>query len=244
MKQYQLKYKRFGTRSILIEWPKKIDQYILFDVLAFKTSIKFHYIKQKVRINHAYNSILICYDNSIDNIYNTLSDLKDLYLKSESTQLSSRTLWKIPVCYDQYFGIDLERISKEKKLTIEEIISIHSQEKYLLYFNGFLPGFMYLGGLKSSLFMPRLDKPRSQIKAGDVAIGGNQTGVYPQTSPGGWNIIGNSPLKFFNVQKEMPCIAAAGDSIQFCPITIEEHQTIKKKIEEGAYEINKVLLDD
>ena len=153
-------------------------------------------------------------------------------------------LWKIPVCYDAVFGIDLEAISKEKNLSKEEIIKRHSQAIYTVYFIGFLPGFLYLGGLDESLHVPRKSTPRLQIEKGAVAIGGNQTGVYPTESPGGWNIIGNSPIEFFNPKLETPCFAKAGDKISFKPITIQEFKTIKILVEAGVYQIESEVLYD
>ena len=107
-----------------------------------------------------------------------------------------------------------------------------------------MPGFLYLGGLNKTLHTPRKSTPRLDIKKGAVAIGGNQTGVYPNPSPGGWNIIGNSPINFFDVSKETPCFAKPGDAIQFYPISINEHLDIKTLVDANVYQIEREVLND
>jgi inhibitor of KinA len=237
-------YKPFGERSILIEWPERIDPKILNDIIQFKDLIQKNNIKVIVDLKSAYNSLLIVYDSICRNFENDVIFLKKLYktLKSEHDIMSKR--WKIPVCYDAVFGIDLKAISKEKNLSISEIIDIHSKAFYTVYFIGFLPGFLYLGGLDEAIFMPRKRTPRLKVEKGAVAIGENQTGIYPTVSPGGWNIIGNSPVSFFNINKEVPCFANPGDQITFQSISIKEYLKIKAQIENNDYQIESEVIYD
>ena len=107
-----------------------------------------------------------------------------------------------------------------------------------------MPGFLYLGGLNNALNFPRKSTPRLQIHKGAVGIGGNQTGIYPSQSPGGWNIIGNSPIKFFDVSKNRPCFAKSGDKIQFYPITIKKHKDITALVDAGVYQLESEVLHD
>ena len=194
---FNLRYKQFGERSILIEWPALIDENILKDIIRFKDEIYKKNTKVIVELKSAYNSLLIIYDSICRNFENEVKTLKKLYKTLDfKYDIMSKT-WKIPVCYDAVFGIDLEAISKEKKLSKSDIISRHSQTIYTVYFIGFLPGFLYLGGLDETLNMPRKSSPRLKVQKGAVAIGGKQTGVYPCESPGGWNIIGNTPVFIF-----------------------------------------------
>lgn len=234
---FNLTYKPFGERSILIEWPSFIEEEILKDVIRFKINIAQNNIKHIVEIKHAYNSILISYDTVCRNFENKVNWLKNSYESLGFDNDSVSVLWKIPVCYDAVFGIDLEAISSEKKRSKEAIIKQHVQAVYTVYFIGFLPGFLYLGGLHESLNMPRKSTPRQQIEKGAVSIGGNQTGVYPMVSPGGWHIIGNSPIAFFNPKLKQPCFAKAGDKIVFEPISLEEHAAIKASVEAETYQI-------
>ena len=234
---YNLTYKPFGERAILIEWPTKIDGDILNDIIIFKSIIAEKNIKSIIELKSAYNSLLIIYDAVCRNFEKEVNVLKNIYNSHSIPYDSLSTLWKIPVCYDESFGIDLKSISAEKKLSVTEIIERHATAIYTIYFIGFLPGFLYLGGLDDVLHMPRKSTPRLIIEKGAVAIGGHQTGVYPTDSPGGWNIIGNSPIAFFNPKNNPPCFAKAGDRISFIPISIKSYSDIKILVEAGVYEL-------
>ena len=241
---YDLTYKPFGERAILIEWPAKIDDGILKDMLSFKTAILKNAAKVIVDVKSAYNSLLVVYNAVCRNFEKEVIALETIYETRLSTYDSLSTLWKLPVCYDEVFGIDLEAMSKEKNLSKETIIKRHSQAVYTVYFIGFLPGFLYLGGLDDTLHMPRKSTPRLKIEKGAVAIGGHQTGVYPIESPGGWNIIGNSPIDYFNPKNRVPCFAKAGDKISFKPISINEYNDIKVLSTAGVYQIESEVLND
>ena len=242
MISFDLTYKPYGEHGILIEWPSKIDEDILDDVLRFKKNIENHYTKEKVYIKSAYNSILVNYNYTIKNIYDIISVLKECYFSRNKLNNSICKLWRIPVCYDDNFGIDLEEISQISTLQKSEFIRLHSEPNYLVYFIGFLPGFLYLGGLHEKLHFPRRKTPRLAIEKGAVAIGGNQTGVYPNVSPGGWNIIGNSPIDFFNVNSDVPCFALPGDRVQFYEITPKEHANITKLVKAGVYQLESEVI--
>ena len=242
MNTFKLTYKPYGERAILIEWPSNIDEDILADVLLFKENINLD--KVIVEVRAAYASLLVIYDNFIVDSDNEISELNSIYASRISSQQLQSRLWKIPVCYDETFGLDLDEISKEKGLTKQEIIQLHSETIYTVYFIGFLPGFLYLGGLDESLHMPRKSSPRLQIIKGAVAIGENQTGVYPSSSPGGWNIIGNSPINFFDVTKDKPCFAKAGDKIQFRSISYKQHSDLTVLVKEAVYQIESEALYD
>ncbi|WOD43128.1 5-oxoprolinase subunit PxpB [Hwangdonia lutea] len=234
---FNLVYKRFGERSVLIEWPSVINEKTLFDVLAFKDKILKSNIEFIVNINHAYNSLLITYENLKIDFESQLSSLQKIYNHKNNYEQPKFTQWHIPVCYDAVFGVDLEILSKAKNISKETIIEQHSQAIYTVYFIGFLPGFLYLGGLDDTLHFPRKETPRLKIEKGAVAIGGHQTGVYPCESPGGWNIIGNTPIPFFDVKKDNPCFATSGDRIKFYPISLKKHHEIKTLVDAGVYQL-------
>lgn len=244
MSRFQLTYKPYGAHAILIEWPAEIHEDILKDVLCFKQFLENKYIKERVQVSFAYNSLLVFYEFAINNIYGEISALKTSYATIPSLSMSTRMLWKIPVCYDDEFGLDLEVISTHNHLSKSAIIKQHSNTIYTIHFIGFLPGFLYLGGLKKALHMPRKSTPRSVVEKGSVAIGGHQTGVYPNASPGGWNIIGNTPINFFDVMANPPCFAKAGDKIQFYPITKAKFDTIKTLVDAGVYQLESEVIHD
>lgn len=231
-----LDYKIFSDTSIIIEWEPVIAKDILYDVLAFTSKIEAFYTSG-IQVTTAYNSILIVFDDFKVDLDNEIENLKQIDLHKSKKIYRNNTLWKIPVCYDDEFGIDLKEIAAEKNKSVTEIMKLHTKAVYTVFFIGFLPGFLYLGGLPEELIMPRKATPRLRIEKGAVAIGGNQTGVYPVESPGGWNIIGNSPLPFFDVTKDVPCFAKPGDAIQFYSVTKKKYDDIKTLINANVFQI-------
>lgn len=235
MNKYKLKYKPLGSIAVLVEWPKEIQEPILKNISIFRNKIHADMGEYVLETVPAYNSLTVFFDTSKIKYSGVVADLKEIYATKDQKLLTAYKLWKIPVCYDKKFALDLSEICKAKKISQEKFIALHSSGLYDVYFIGFLPGFLYLGGLDEKLHFKRKDKPRREIKRGDVGIAGNQTGVYPRVSPGGWNIIGNSPLSFFDVGKFPPCFAVAGDKVQFFPIDLEEYEKILKQVESGNY---------
>ena len=235
MNKYKLKYKPLGSIAALIEWPKEIEEPILKNISIFRHKIHADMGEYVLETVPAYNSLTVFFDTSKIKYSGVVTDLKEIYATKDQKLLTAYKIWKIPVCYDKKFALDLAEMSKAKKMTQKKFIELHSSVMYDVYFVGFLPGFLYLGGMSDELHYPRRSQPRREIKCGDVGIAGNQTGVYPRVSPGGWNIIGNSPITFFDVKVFPPCFAVAGDKVQFVPIDIKEHERITKEVESGTY---------
>ena len=134
---------------------------------------------------------------------------------------------EIPVCYDLEFASDLERVARHAQISPGEVIDLHRAAQYRVNCIGFTPGFPYLTGLPKRLATPRHAIPRKEIPAGSVAIGGAQTGIYPQESPGGWNVIGRTPLRLFDPQRDPPVLLQTGDQVRFRKITREEFQALQ-----------------
>lgn len=128
----------------------------------------------------------------------------------------------IPVCYGGELGPDLEDVARQHGLAVQEVIDIHAAGDYLVYMVGFMPGFAYLGGLSDRIATPRRQTPRTAVPAGTVGIGGAQTGVYPLVSPGGWNLIGRTPRRIFEIDRDEPALMVTGDRVRFHPITPDE----------------------
>jgi len=134
---------------------------------------------------------------------------------------------EIPVCYDPEFALDLDHVADHARMSPKEIVDLHSAAEYRVNCIGFTPGFPYLTGLPGKLATPRRATPRKEIPAGSVAIGGAQTGIYPQVSPGGWNVIGRTPLRLFDPQKDPPVLLRVGNRVRFRAITREEFEALK-----------------
>lgn len=242
MIEEQLTYKRFGESALLIEWPPEVNETILKDILSFQFLIEKQLNEFLIETVNAYNSLTLIFHADKITFEGLENELKKLYdMIDSSAPLAQQNLWNLPVCYDEHFGIDLQEISNTTGLAISEIIRLHVDAVYTVYFIGFLPGFLYLGGLPSSLHFPRKKTPRLKIEKGAVAIGGEQTGIYPMESPGGWNIIGSSPISLFDVNSNPPCQIKSGDQVRFRPISIEKFEQIKSEVRLGIFDMKNEL---
>jgi inhibitor of KinA len=175
----------------------------------------------------AYTSVTLFYDPaaavaagaSVEGIADWLSEKVRERLKNppKLEKTKPRTV-EVPVCYGGEFGPDLLRVAALAKLSPEEVVRRHSAAEYLVHLVGFAPGFPYLGGLPRELQTPRHAKPRMVVPPGSVGIGGEQAGIYPLATPGGWNLIGRTPLRLFRPEQNPPVLLAAGDRVKFRPI--------------------------
>ncbi len=173
-------------------------------------------------INPTYRSLFIQYDPWECSFEKLVLHLEDMLRHEGDDEPEDRTV-EIPVCYGGEFGPDLPFVASHNGLTIKEVIGIHCAALYHVFMIGFTPGFPYLGSLDSRLFTPRRDTPRIRVPAGSVGIADQQTGIYSVESPGGWQIIGRSPLKFFDPHDDPPTLLRAGMKIRFRPINKDEY---------------------
>ena len=185
-----------------------------------------------------YSSFVIHFDPfifSFDGLITCVADLWDC--KEVSGKTKPKTVL-IPTLYGSDFGLDIESVSEFTNLPVEEVIRIHSENEYLVYALGFSPGFPYLGGLDSRIHCPRLETPRISVPKGSVAIADSQTGVYPVSSPGGWRLIGQTPVTIFDPDRSHPSIVTPGDYIRFVPIGSEsEFEEIFEMSANGSYKV-------
>jgi len=170
-------------------------------------------------LHPAYNSVLIVFDPLKTNHSEIELLIKSVLEKSNQEFSAETRTIEIPAVYGGNFGPDLKDVAERCGLGEKEVVKIHSSATYTVYFLGFSPGFPYLGGLPEKLSVPRLPNPRTKVHAGSVAIGGNQTGIYPIESPGGWRIIGRTPLRLFNPMAKSPTLLQMGDIVRFVPIS-------------------------
>ena len=182
-----------------------------------------------------YRSILVYYDPLVL----PASEIRDFVTEVQKTSgeesSSPGEVVEVPVLYGGEMGPDLDFICEHTKLNKDEVIRLHSSVEYLVYMLGFTPGFTYLGGMPKELSTPRLAKPRTSIPAGTVGIAAAQTGIYPVESPGGWQLMGRTPLKVFDYRREKPFLLSAGDYLKFVPISKEEFAAITQADAEGRY---------
>ncbi|RAV29294.1 5-oxoprolinase subunit PxpB [Sinomicrobium soli] len=234
VEKYHISIIPFGPGAILVTWPPRIEEGILEDIILFGRVIADRLEKACEQVP-AYHSLLLVFDEAVNTA--EISDrLSGLYGSMDRKPLERR-LWRIPVCYHPGFAPDMALLSERKGISPEEIVKRHTRATYTVYGIGFLPGFMYLGGLDESLVTPRRNEPRQKVSRGAVGIGGRQTGIYPQQSPGGWNIIGNSPVQLFDPLKKKPCPVGIADKVRFYEISREEHELLEIEVSAGVHKL-------
>ncbi|UJH67491.1 5-oxoprolinase subunit PxpB [Allomuricauda sp. SCSIO 65647] len=241
MKSYPIKTKPFGEYALLIEWPKEVDEHILKDILAFEKQLRTEW--PDLETVPAYNSLTIISNGDAISTHDLRAKVNDLYHSNkDGAFILEQYLWTLPVCYDAEFGLDLKMVADHLNLTVDELIAKHTGQEYTVFGIGFLPGFMYLGGLPKSLEIARRTEPRMKVVKGSVGLAGKQTGIYPQESPGGWNIIGNCPIPMFDPGADEPCKIKVGDKIRFQSITRDEYNLHKIEGEIGIFNLKKTTL--
>ncbi|WP_422936788.1 5-oxoprolinase subunit PxpB, partial [Staphylococcus chromogenes] len=177
----------------------------------------------------SYRVILVYFDGIEIKYESLIEELKLNEFHFENMQgQSQRKIINIPVLYGGEWGPDLDLVAEHNKLTPEEVVRKHTESFYLVYMIGFMPGFPFLGGLDKALHTPRKAEPRLKIPAGSVGIANNQTGLYPEDSPGGWQIIGQTPIKVFDLNRDPKILYQPGDKIKFYAINEEQFLHIKK----------------
>ncbi|VXC09991.1 5-oxoprolinase subunit PxpB [Maribacter litoralis] len=244
MNSPKINIKPFGVHSVLIEWPNEVSEHILEKILHFET-----FLSKEVLTEHdwelvpSYNSLLVINRTEEIDFAKISADIHSWYGQLKETAKPDRYLWRLPVTYDLEFGLDLEDVASQLNKSIEEVIALHTGATYTVYGIGFLPGFMYLGGINKELELPRRANPRPKVSKGAVGIAGKQAGIYPQESPGGWNIIGNCAVPIFDASKDNPCFVSVGDKIEFYKISKAEHDLRLIEAEVGIYKPEKIKID-
>lgn len=225
-----MKFLKAGDSALVIELGNEISPVINFKLKKI-TEFLDNLNKQGIKdLLPTYRSIIVYYNPllvSFDEIKNIVEE--NCNFENEKIDEIEKEIVEIPVLYGGEYGPDLENIATHNNITTEEVIKIHTSGEYLVYMLGFTPGFPYLGGMSKKIATPRLKEPRTKIPAGSVGIAGEQTGVYPIESPGGWQLLGRSPLNFFNPNSDKPFLLKAGQYIKFVSITKEEYLKLKGK---------------
>lgn len=215
----------YGEKAVLIQFEQQVDPLIHQKVVIALQAIKKAQLPFITSLIPSYCSIVATF-NTNTTTKTILAALTTCLEKNESIDSTPTKIVTIPVCYHPQFGIDLGEVAQHTQLTSEEIIQKHTANTYLVYMLGFTPGFPYLGGMDSKLTTPRKQTPRLKVPKGAVGIANNQTGIYPNESPGGWQIIGATPLSLFT-PNETPLLTI-GDSVRFQEISIEEYNNFHK----------------
>lgn len=227
-----------GDAAIIIELGKMIENNTHENVQHVFSYFDQHSPDWLIECIPAFTTVTLIYDpikasrvNRDSYPYQIVSEYISETMKTlDKVQSESGRTVLIPVCYGGELGPDLEFVAEHNKLSPEEVISLHSDSEYLVYMIGFAPGFPYIGGMSEKIAAPRISSPRLKIPAGSVGIAGSQTGIYPIETPGGWQLIGQTPLKLFQPERKSPSLLKAGDVIRFKPISYDQFLEEKEKM--------------
>ncbi|KAB3531497.1 5-oxoprolinase subunit PxpB [Alkaliphilus serpentinus] len=245
MTEYSLSFKPSGDNGILITFGEEISVETHNRIRSFMAFFEDHKEEyQIIEMIPAYTTILMIYDPLKINYKELCLKLQKVEGKYKDISKAPREVIQIPVVYGGSYGPDLESVASHNNLTVEEIIKIHTGGRYLIYMMGFTPGFPYLGGMSEKIATPRLTVPREKIIAGSVGIAGSQTGIYPIDSPGGWQIIGRTPLQLFNPLREEVTLFKAGQYLSFYSISEEDFIRISKEVLENTYKVQKTTFKE
>lgn len=234
----KVKYLPAGDSSLTMEFGNEISVEINKMIRNTVSAIENNSPEGIKELIPTYRSIQILYDPLIADFKKIVVSLEEILALATDGGEDNYRIVEIPTCYGSEFGPDLSFVAEHNNLTQEEVINIHTGSDYLLYMLGFTPGFGYLGGMSEKIATPRLQVPRTIIPAGSVGIAATQTGIYPIDSPGGWQLIGRTPVKLYDPLSDVPVLLNAGDYIRFKAISQEEFEEISKAVEKNEYEVN------
>ena len=217
-----------GDWAISIDFGQVIDPTINRHIRQTIERIKELQLEGIIELVPTYCALLVEYDAMLYS-YSEICNIIEPTLEEGMTDTTNElvTVVEVPTVYGGEFGPDLSFVATHNHLSEDEVVSIHSGTDYLVYMLGFIPGFTYLGGMDSRIATPRLSSPRTLIPAGSVGIAGEQTGTYPSDSPGGWQIIGRTPVTMYDMSKAQVALLNAGDYVRYVPIDESEFHRIK-----------------
>lgn len=226
-----------GDTALTVEFGNEISEAVSRAVRAYKIALERADLPGVVELVPTYRSLTVHYDPAVLS-YRVLQErLEALTDGLGDVEIPPGRVLEIPVLYGGEAGPDLAFVAEHAGLSEEEVVRIHSSAEYLIYMLGFTPGFAYLGGMSERIAAPRLTQPRVRIPAGSVGIAGTQTGVYPIDSPGGWRLIGRTPVKMYDPHREPPILPEAGCYMKFYPVTPAEYDAILRDAEAGTYAV-------
>ena len=226
-----------GEQAMVVEFGSRIDPNVNARVHRLARILTQTMPERLVEVVPTYRSLMIYFDPLVihrKDLQEQIAKLLPTVERIDPADEISRVI-TVPVSYGGEFGPDLEYVARHNGLSEEEVVAIHTSAPLRIYMLGFTPGFPYLGGLSERIAAPRLDVPRVKVPAGSVGVAGTQTGIYPMESPGGWRLIGRTPLKIFDPRAERPFLFAAGDYVQFAAVHGDEFRALQQQVEGGKY---------
>ena len=226
----EAEYLPVGDRALLVEFGNLVSLDVNRKVHSLDNALSQARLKGVEERVPTYRSLLVYFNPSETSYEQLVYDLRNLETRLDEFNVSAqKDVIEVPVAYGGEYGPDLGHVARYHNVGEEELIRLHCGRCYTVYMIGFLVGFPYLGEVADEIATPRLKTPRLRVPAGSVGIAEKQTGIYTQESPGGWNIIGRTPLKLFDVEKHPPAMILPGDTVRFGPIGKEEFERLSER---------------
>ena len=230
------RYLTAGDSALVMEFGNEISEAVNEKVRAMSYILEQEKPEGLRENMPTYRSLMVHYDPMNQSFQAMTQQLQNLEEKLNDITLPPPMVTEIPTLYGGEYGPDLPDVAAHAGLSPEEVIDLHIEPEYLIYMLGFTPGFPYLGGMNPQIAAPRLEQPRTKIRGGSVGIAGPQTGIYSVDSPGGWRLIGWTPVKLYDLSSEQIFLLKAGNYVRFKPITEADYQSMKKSLEDGSYQ--------
>ncbi len=231
------RYLPAGDRALSIELGDEISPEINRRVHSLSRAIEASGIPGVVDLVPTYRALLVYYDPLTLSLAELMERLAGVEQTAGQAVPGTARVVEIPALYGGEYGPDLEFVADHSGLSQEEVVRVHTGMDYLIYGMGFTPGFAYLGGMSERIATPRLQTPRTLIPAGSVGIAERQTGVYPIASPGGWRLIGRTPVQLFDAGRDPPVLAGPGDYVRFVPLTEKAYRDVERQVQAGSYQV-------
>lgn len=225
-----------GERALVVEFGDRIDRTLSEAVLGFQATLQAAAPRGVVETVPSFRSLMVHYDPLLTSRSELEDAIRGLCGRAERPVRAAR-LWHVPICYEGAYAPDLPEVAARLGLAPAEVVSLHSAPRYHVYMLGFLPGFPYLGDLPPQLALPRRADPRLSVPAGSVSIALRLTTIYPYQSPGGWHLIGTTPIRLFDVARPQPALVMPGDGVQFEPVAPGRFAAIREAVTTGGYEV-------
>jgi inhibitor of KinA len=220
--------------ALVIEFGSAIDHKTSDRVLALAEAAKNAGLPGVIEVVATFRSLTVHYD-PLTTTGRDLEQAITTFVREPGASSHVRKLWDIPVCYDPQLAPDIEDVAKSVGLTTAQVATLHASTQYHVYMIGFVPGYPYMGDLPAKLQLPRRLEPRTRVPPGSLAIASSMTAVYPYESPGGWHLIGRSPVRFFDPQSAKGALLGPGDAVKFRPVTPEEFFGIRLAVERNDF---------